>query len=174
MSNGRLPTLGDNQQAVVDLLAIIAENTGGLDGDGTGTESDEDTPHETTIYQGFVPGNLLVTESSQMAEADGGGAITVEPGEESVLVEWEASDPMGLLAVGSTDRPDAVYSLVVDGDRKIQTFSPLGLINTPFSFIRQMGAPFPAGTDVEYRAALSSAAEEPVQLAARLFLELDA
>lgn len=167
MSSGQFPTLGDNQQAIVDLLRIIADNTGGLDDLG-----DDEAGDEITVYQGFRPGNLLVTETSQMELSTEGGAITVHPGQTETLVEWENRSPIALLAIGATDTPDCVYSLVIDGDRQIQTYSPLGTITSPFSFVEQLGAPFPAGNEIEYRVSLSASADEPVELAARAFLDL--
>lgn len=121
------------------------------------------------------PSGFIITETSDLEESNDDGAVTLSPGEEQALVEYEARGDMGtaVLAVGANDVQDVEYGLRIDRSKVVggKTESPLGTINSPFSFIDRLNAVVPANSTVEYVAWYDGGATGDVDLAARLYTE---
>ena len=165
----RFPQIGDNQDAMVELLAIIAQNTGGL-GDLDPTSDDAAPSGVRTLRRD----SLVWKETADLDGANADGSITLEPGQEITLAEHSTGGirPLALLAVGAIDEDDAQYAVKLDGDTVGSwTNSPLGLINDPFSFIREYRATIIAARRIGYAARLPSDAAGPIDLAARIHVE---
>lgn len=122
------------------------------------------------------PSGFVVKESDDLDSVPKGGSVTLQPGETKTLVEAETvgDGQLAILAVGATDEQNVTYELVTDYNKVIggQTNSPLGLLNTPFSFVDTLGGAIPAASYVEYRATLDSSASTSVELGARMFVEM--
>lgn len=118
--------------------------------------------------------NYTLVESSGMEYANDDGTITVDPGEELALAEYEpASDTKRALlhAYGATDAQDVVYRLRYGGtDISFTSESPLGGINDPFSFTEQLGAPLSAGSKTLTITALNDKTDA-IDLVARMHIE---
>lgn len=126
---------------------------------------------------GYISGTgYVVKESDDLNGVADGAAVTIEPGETKTIVEARATgDQLALLAVGATDVADVRYRLVVDGSRTVggETNSPLGLLNTPLSFVKEFGGSIPASSRVEYRATLADSASAAVEVAGRLHVNVE-
>ena len=114
-----------------------------------------------------------ITETADLDAAGTDNQITIAPGEEKTVAEYEAQDPrrqMFLLALGATDRGSTDYQLYVDDDRKLSTRSPLGEVNQPFSFLRELGFVYPAEQIIEYRLRRDSSAGSSADYVARMYV----
>ena len=162
-----LPGMGSEDRSMVELLAIIARNTGGLDKD------DSELPLPSGVRP-IDPRGLVITETADLDEATADGTVTIAPGEDAVLVRQEATDGgLLLLAAGASDADDTQYYIRIDNDRTVGGLrnSPLGTINTPFSFSEMYGGLVVADQVIENRARVSDDASGPVDIAGRLHLE---
>jgi hypothetical protein len=174
---GRLPVLRDNVQELVDQLRVLNQTLaqGGLSGD-SGEDGTINVFDGASARAGGAinPYGYRIYETADLAEANGSGTITLEPGEEATIVESDnASNGLLGLAIGASDKPDVRYRLYVDGERTVGglTNSPLGTVNSPFSFVKMLGGVLPAERRIEYRAIYDPAATGEVELAARLHVE---
>ncbi len=160
-----IPGMGSEDRSIIELLAIIARNTGGLDDD------DPQLPQGTRPID---PEQLVITETADLNGTNPDGTVTIEPGEDEVIARDEAGTGLVLLAAGATDEDDTHYYIRVDYDRTVggTRHSPLGTINTPFSFTEMYGGMIVAEHTVEYRARVSEDASGPVDIAGRLHLEV--
>lgn len=135
---------------------------------------------ETNVYAGqrkkLLPRNYAVFETSDLDAANDDGTVTAEPGETVTLCEVEASqsEKINLLSVGASDEQDVKYFLEIDGKAVAggQTESPLGLINSEFSFPREFDSSIPAEDSVRYRALRVHSAAGSVDLVARMHAEV--
>ena len=119
------------------------------------------------------PNNYNVYETSDMDEAAGNGLIQLDPGDEKVFLDTGSLDDPGfLMAIGALDANAVEYRVQVDGDRNVggYTNSPLGSINTPFSFIDEFGGAIPVLDRVQYVAQLPEGASSSVEIAGRAHL----
>jgi hypothetical protein len=131
--------------------------------DGTGGSA----PSGTKV---MPPSKYIITETDDLDAANADGTITLQPGEEKTIVEFDPGYAFALLAAGASDTNDAVYYLYADGSRPIGgvTNSPLGPINNPFSFQDALGRGVYLDRRVEYRVRLSQNATSAQDLAGRL------
>jgi len=114
-----------------------------------------------------------VYETSEMEAAGDNGLIQVDPGERVTFFDTgPLNDPGFLMAIGATDEMDVEYRVEVDGDRSVGGFtnSPLGSINTPFSFIDEFGGAIPVFDRVQYTAQIPRESNSSAELAARAHL----
>jgi hypothetical protein len=116
-----------------------------------------------------------VVETSEFQDANPDGTITCPPGEETILAEYEpATDQSRVLlhAMGASDNTDVRYRLRY-GSTEISftAESPLGGINSPFSFTDSLGKPLTAGNGTVALTTLNDGGAA-VDLAARLHLEV--
>lgn len=120
------------------------------------------------------PEHFIVTETDDMDSVDPGGTVHLEPGDRKVIAEWEAQgrQNIALLAVGADDAVDVQYELVADYNTTIgsQTNSPLGPVNNPFSFIKNLNGYIPAKRIIQYKASLPASSTTSADLAARMFV----
>lgn len=159
------PMFADSEDRQIALLEQIAENLGGI-------QSAASTSRRPVGGAGYQPSSLLVTETAAVDDANDDGTITVKPGQERTIVEWETTgDRADVLALGASDAADAVFSLYIDGEIKIQTLSPLGTITNPFSFVEKIGSAYQGGQSVSYRVTLLDGAAAAVDFAGRLFVD---
>ena len=119
------------------------------------------------------PTSYRVFETSDMEEAGPGGTIQVNPGDRKVFFDsGDLNSPGFMLAVGAVDVKDVLFRLVVDGDRDVGgiTNSPLGTINTPFSFVNEFGGAIPVFERVQYVAEIPEESNSSAELAARVHM----
>lgn len=172
------PGMGSEDRTIIELLEIIAQNTGGI-GDVTVQEGDELTEIDAPGAGGSVgvldPGRYRLYETDDLPDSNEDGTVTLQPGQSRPIVEYEAHAAQGvnLLAVGANDEPDVTYGLIIDNDLPVggRTNSPLGLVNEPFSFVQKYNAVIPASQKVEYWAYHDPEAEGNVDLVGRLHVE---
>lgn len=166
-----LEQLGSEQEAIIELLQIIAQNTS--DGLGAGVQPQQTVNIEREFSGGsptpvgaLDPRRYSIKETADLDDATEGGAIKLEPGDRETIVEAESSNGVILMAVGAADKQDVRYRLYMDGQRTVgnETNSPLGTIHSPFSFYQMFGALLPANRRIEYQAQLDSDAPGPVEL----------
>lgn len=154
----------DSTDEMLSLLREIAANTGGI-------EHSQNIETAATVENPTRLSSFTVVETSQMPFSDPDGTVTLDPGESGRLVEWEATgDQQIVLGIGATDRSNTAYRMVTENETKFITYSPLGMLNSPFSFKSELGFAFPAGRMVSYEAVVSDQATEAKQFAARLFV----
>jgi hypothetical protein len=159
----------DNEDRVVQLLQSINSAVGG---------------EQKTVFEGqgvsagataLNPRTYVVNETDDLDGVQPGGTVTLQPGDEKTLVRAEAASDAGIacLAVGANDQSDVRYKLIVDNQQTVggTTNSPLGLLNSPFSFIETLGAIVPAERNIKYVAERPSSASGSVDLAARMHVE---
>lgn len=167
-----LPGMSDNSDAVIELLAQIAENTSG--------SRDTNTTQDVTVEgseinkrQGVIPhGSVRVIETSDLDDANDDGTITLSPGEKATLVEYRGS-ASATYAVGATDVAGVVYWLEVDGNPVIgPTNGPLGTVPEPFSFIQNYGGAVPSSNRVAYKALYPDDQTGQIDLSSRIHLEV--
>lgn len=165
-----MPRFSDNEDEMVRQLKAIRT----LLGDGS-LGGEVDLTSVKTPRRALEPGSYVTVESDEMDWSNEDGTVTVEPGDEVPLVKHYASGEQGvmLLAVGATDEQDVRYRAEVDDQRTVggQTNSPLGVLNSPFSFVESLGGAIPANRSVAYYAKLDEDAPAPVDLVARLHVE---
>ena len=167
----------DNEDRAVELLEQIAGNTGGL-GDQTTVNKDVDISGQTADGRtGLVPlRSYVCVETDNLDAANEDGTVTLEPGDTKPLcrIRETGDAALAVYAVGAVDANNVEYSLHVDNSITVggRTNSPLGTLNTPFSFVQMLGGAIPASTSAEYRAHLSGDAGGPVDLAGRLHAEV--
>lgn len=165
----------DADDEMLALLRQIAQNTGSL--------GDLDQSKEVTIEGespasrvGMMdPRSYICVETDDLDGVDEGGTVTLEPGDTKRIVSYQTSgQPFVVLAVGANDEPDVSYKLEADNTRTVGgvTNSPLGLLNDPFSFVKNFGAAIPAEKKIAYVASLDANAPGPVELAGRLHVEV--
>jgi hypothetical protein len=113
--------------------------------------------------------NWHVNDSDVLDDVDEGGTVTLSPGDDEPIVEARPEGQEGaVLAVGAKDRSDVVYYLKVDSEEHHRpTNSPLGTVNSPYSFIEH-GGTVPFGNRVEYRARYLDGGSGDVEVGARL------
>lgn len=116
------------------------------------------------------PTSYRVFETSDMEASLDNGVIQISPGEREVFFDTGSlTSPGFLLAIGASDSQDVSYRVVVDGDRDVGgvTNSPLGTINTPFSFVNEFGGAIPVFDRVQYVASMPESAQSSAEIAAR-------
>lgn len=166
----------DNEDRMLQYLAAIAENTGGLGNEISAEETTEvqvEGSHSGDRVGHLLPKDYVVVETDDLDAANSDGTVTCEPGEATRLAHFNPGTPVSVLAVGATDEVDVEYYLEIDG--KVVggiTNSPLGLLNTPFSFVDALGAAIPVDKRVSYIARLDASATGSVDLAARMHCEV--
>lgn len=160
----------DVDDRMVQLLEQIAKNTGSLDQPDKNITLKGQTADSRV---GLLPAQSYITvETSDLDDANADGTITLHPGETKALVK-HTRQPKAVYAVGASDASDVEYGLLADKQPVGGTTnSPLGLINDPFSFVDQLGGAVPCNNRAEYKAHLDSSATGPVDLAARMHLEV--
>lgn len=166
-----LPGMKDDTTRMVRLLEQIAENTRDID-------AEHDIRLEgARIDQriGVLPHNaIVITETADMdlESLNPDGTITIEPGDKRKIAEYREGDH-GVLAYGAVDEPDLVYWLEVDGTPVVgPTRSPLGTINSPFSFVDVYGGAVPSEERTEVIVSRPDDATGSVDVAARLHVEM--
>ena len=165
----------DNDDLMVSLLQQIAQNTGSLGSTEGGDTTEVNIQGQSvTSRVGIIePTKYTTIETDDLSGVEDGGTVTLQPGETKALVEYRGQ-PFTILAVGAVDETGVEYELKADSRQTIGgvTNSPLGLVNEPFSFVDQLGGAIPAENRVRYLASLDSDAPGPVELTARLHLEV--
>lgn len=160
----------DNSDEIVEQLTAIRSLLG-----GGNLGSDVDLTSVKAPRHALTPGAYVVTETADMDYSNDDGTVTIEPGDSYPLVRYEATSTNGvmLLAVGATDEQDVEFYVEIDNRRVVggRTNSPLGNLNSPFSFVEKLGGSIPAEHTVTYWAAVSPDAAGPVSLAARMHVE---
>ena len=126
---------------------------------------------EDSAEHGGIPaGRLLVHETSIQSDSDDDGTVEVPPGEERDVVRWDREAPIHLFALGTNDAPDLRFRLVVDEEIIADTASPLGTINSPFSFADNYNGPIEADDMVAIR--VENEGNSSRQMAGRLHMEV--
>lgn len=165
----------DDDDRAVKLLEQIARNTGSI-GDLDGGVEQEITIESENVNSrvGTVkPRNYIVVETADMDGANDDGTVTLQPGDTKVLVSY-AGDPFAALALGANNEQGVEYVLRADSDRTVGgvTQSPLGSIGDPFSFVQAIGAAVSCEKSIEYIARADPNMTDPVDVAARLHVEV--
>jgi hypothetical protein len=143
------PQIRDSGDEALALLKKIAANT-------AATNDPDRQAFASSTFGGTgpapTPENLVVVETSNLDDANADGAITVNDGETATVVEYEnfGNQMAYLVALGAHDVLDTTYKLVVEGDERFTTESPLGGVNSLFSFTETLGQPLPVGSRVRY------------------------
>lgn len=157
----------DRGDQILTELRGIRKQLGGLD--------DEDGPGENAVWQGlrtFKPGEWVIDETAALDEANDDGTITLNPGEQKTIAEAHHpnADAIGLLSVGAADEQNVRYFIRIDSKYVVGgvTNSPLGSVNSPFSFPDYYNAIIPADQRIEYVAQRPTNASGAVDLVARL------
>lgn len=168
-----VPGMGSEDRSMVELLEIIAVNTGGLDASRDG---EIDITHQPGVHgqRPIDPGGYSIYETADLDKANPDGTVTVQPGEEAVLAETPRMDRgWALYAAGAVDEDDCAYYIRIDNELVVggTTASPLGTINSPFSFPETMGGYVPASTVVELLVRYSAEASGEINLAGRIHVE---
>lgn len=168
-----LPGITDNDDVMVRLLKQIAENTGGSSS-GPRTEVTIEGESAPSRVGAIDPASYVIVETDDLDGVDNGSMVTAEPGDSVVLAEFTPDTPFSVLAVGAVDEQGVQYELRADYQRTIggRTNSPLGLINSPFSFAEATGGVVVCEQAVQYVAHYDKEATGPVDLAARLHVEV--
>lgn len=121
------------------------------------------------------PSGFIISETSDLPNANSDGTVTLEPGDEQALVEYRSRGDTGVacLAVGANDVQDVQYGLRIDRSKVVggRTESPLGVLNDPFSFVDSLNAVVPANDVIEYVAYYDASATGTVDMAARLYTD---
>lgn len=118
--------------------------------------------------------NYLVLESSDLGHANSDGAVTVDPGDDVVLCEYEptSTDASVLLhALGATNLNGIQYQLEYGQNVSHRSEGPPGGYNDPFSFTQNFGAPLTSDQTVTYRAINISDTQK--DLVAVMHVEID-
>lgn len=137
--------------------------------------ADDDTEDFPRGLRPLKPGRYVVVETDDMDDVDQGGSVTLSPGEEKILATFkQAGKPLVCYAVGATDANDVQYRLELDNSRTVggRTNSPLGTLNSPFSFPEKINGAVLADKKVQYIASRPSSATGDVDLVARLHVEV--
>nr|6H82_b Chain b, Uncharacterized protein [Haloarcula hispanica icosahedral virus 2] len=128
---------------------------------------------------GLVPVNSYVTLETDDLDTDehpvtDAGTVALEPGESAPIVRYDLGQPAAVYAVGATDEANVEYELKVNNSKTVggRTNSPLGVLNTPFSFVEKLGGAIPCETAATYWAHYSSDATGTVELAGRMHIEV--
>lgn len=161
------------RDAIEEMKRAGTATQGGDGGDGSPTNPS--TEQRWGGLRVLSPSGFIISETSDLPEANNDGTVTLSPGEEQVLVEREARGDVGLaiLAVGANDVQDVQYGLRIDRAKVVGglTESPLGVLNDPFSFVDRLNAVVPANDVVEYVADYDANATGDVDMAARLYTD---
>lgn len=170
--------ISDNDDEAVALLKQIARNTGNID-DGPDKTTNVDISGQTADGRvGLIPSKSLLTLETDNLEADkhpltAGGTVELEPGDSQTLVQYDLQRPGAIYALGAVDESDVEYELKVDNDPVGgRTNSPLGVLNSPFSFVSNFGGAVPIEGKARYIAHYSSDSSGTIELAARMFVEV--
>lgn len=115
----------------------------------------------TTEFDALPATRYLVVETSRMDDANDDGVITVPPGESREVVHWDQEGPLLLFALGANDRGGAEYRILLDGQQRVATVSPLGTVNQPFSFANVLGTPIQADSSITLEVYNGGDAEAP-------------
>lgn len=117
---------------------------------------------------------FVVTESSDLDDANTDGTVTVSPGETEILADYrlrnESLDRAHLLALGATDVANCSYTLEVDDSPRFSTRSPLGLVNDPYSFTNELGYAYPFEKYVTLKVTRDDDVAEDATMAGRMFV----
>jgi len=166
--------ISDNEDEAVQLLRQIAANTGDLGSLDSGDDIDIQGQSVTSRVGVIDPSSYVVLESDDLDDVDDSEAVTIQPGETEAIVRYESQVPFAVLAVGATDEAGVSYRLEADNQRTIanETNSPLGLLNSPFSFVDKVGGAVSCESSCTYYATLDPSAPSPVDVAGRLHVEV--
>ena len=161
----------DNNDRAIELLEMIARNTGSIDADTDELGGPDGIPEGP---QYINPNNYLIAETADLDDANDDGTITLEPGDTTPIVDVDRDRPVAVLAVGANDVNDVRYQLYRDNSVVVggTTNSPLGTLNSPFSFPNELGVSVPVEGRVQYRAHYPRDATGTVELAGRMHVEL--
>lgn len=164
----------DNEDKMVALLEQIASNTGDLDELEQSREVTIETESVASRVGVVEPQDYIVVESDNLDHANDDGTVSLSPGDQVVIAEWQPEFPFALLAAGATDAADVEYTLIADTDQTLGgvTSSPLGTLNDPFSFVDAIGGAPSCEKSIKYVARLDSDASSSVDIAARLHAEV--
>jgi hypothetical protein len=161
----------DNNDTMIALLQQIVENTG-----QPPQQQFEQTIEGASIDEriGVVPAqNVIIKETAHLEHANSDGSVTLSPGDEKKIAEFNENVAHAVLAFGATDTNNVLYSLYLDGDPLIgPTNGPLGTVNNLFSFVQKYGGAIPADKRCSLRAEYPEAATGDVQVVGRLHVEV--
>lgn len=166
--NETIVITGDDNQARP--APGTGEAFGALVGSGAGTFGDDINIER---YKAFETEDLPQAGYPEDA-INPNGSITLQPGDDVPLASTGSLNQGGyVLAVGATDETGVEYYLDIDGEYEVggRTNSPLGTINSPFSFIKEFGATVPANSSAEYRAHYGEDESGEVELVGRLHVQ---
>lgn len=167
-SNETIIVTGDDNN--VKPAPGAAEAFGALVGTGAGTFGDDINIER---YKAFETDDLPAAGYPEDI-VNSNGSITLSPGDELPIVSTGKLNQGGyVLGVGATDVSGVEYYLDVDGEYEVggRTNSPLGTINSPFSFIKEFGATVPASSSAEYVAKYGEDESGDVELVGRLHVQ---
>lgn len=169
----------DSVDEQTQLLRAIAHQLGAIDMNAASPEVNvsmpDSLPGQAAQNRPIHPSSLVITETSDLDEANEDGTVTLNPGEEAVIARQEArvADGMMLLAAGATDKQDAEYFLRFDNDVVVggSRNSPLGTLNTPFSFVENYSGVPVAEDVIEYVVRYDTNASGELNIAGRMHIE---
>ncbi|MFC4246468.1 hypothetical protein ACFOZ7_05585 [Natribaculum luteum] len=163
------PKFDDSNEQMVKLLAQIAANTGSLPQGSTQPQVQQSGPME------IDPRQLHVVETPLLEEANPDGTVTIEPGEEVTIAEYDTTSDFHLIAAGATNQGDVYYRIRADYEKSVAggwRVMPMGTMGSPYSFVKELGVMFPIEEKIVYEAKLAEAAESTVDVSGKLYLKL--
>lgn len=167
--------IDDDQDKMLDLLEVIARNTGGLsDLDEVQQDVTIESSNVNNRVGSIKPRDYVVVETADMDGANDDGTVTLEPGDTVRMASFRSDSAFSVLAVGAYNQQGVEYVLRVDNDRSVGgvTQTPLGDIGAPFSFVEKAGGGVSCKKSIEYIARADADLADPVDVAARLHLEV--
>lgn len=138
--------------------------------DSTTGQSPTRSTAQPTPSTPVPPGQLRITETTDLDTANDDGSITIAPNSEQAIVLYEnrADHPFLLHFLGAADALDVQYVLRVGQEVVFRTESPVGPLNEPFVFDDYFGGPMAFARDVSYSA--RNTGDSDVTLAGRMGL----
>lgn len=128
-------------------------------------------------YDLINPGRYIITESNDLKGSNDLGEIEMAPGDTKVIASTEGlSTPQNAIAVGANNESEVRYGIFIDGDGPVGSWTnaPLGTVNSPFSFVKELGFALPAQDQIQYVANYDQDGSGMIELIGRIHaIEVD-